>query len=82
MLDEMEEVLCDLEKGKYQRDQVEAQNQQTLSMESRGEYISAKYIRFEDVPIVAPNGDILVNSINFTVRLSDMRITCFVFWEG
>lgn len=65
----MKEVLNDLEKGEYQRDQVESQGQQTLSMESRGEYLPAKYIRFEDVPIVAPNGDILVNSINFTVRL-------------
>ena len=66
----MKEVLNDLEKGVYKRDQVENENKglQTLSMQSRGEYIKAKYIRFEDVPIVAPNGDILVNSMNFTVR--------------
>ena len=67
LLDEMQEVLEDLDKGTYKRDQVE--NSQNLNMLSRGEFVSAKFIKFEDVPIVAPNGDILVDKMNFTVTI-------------
>jgi ATP-binding cassette subfamily D (ALD) protein 3 len=33
-------------------------------------------IKFEDVPLVTPNGDVLVKSINFTVRSGMNVLVC------
>lgn len=71
LLDQMEEVLEELNEGIYKRDQVE--DSTNLNMLSRGEFLEAKFIRFEDVPIVAPNGDILVDKINFTVSSKTLK---------
>ena len=39
-----------------------------LVLRGRGEVIESKEIAFEDVPIVTPNGDILVKSLSFHVK--------------
>lgn len=35
---------------------------------TKGQFLEAKYIKFEDVPIIAPNGDVLVEKMNFTIN--------------
>ena len=73
LLDQMEEVLEDLEKGNYVRRNVIRENgKENLNMLARGKFQEAKYIKFENVPIVSPNGDVLVEDMNFTVPFGDL----------
>jgi ATP-binding cassette subfamily D (ALD) protein 3 len=71
---EMEEVFNDLKKGKYVRAQVDqgpnavAKPKGSLNEMNKGEIIESKNIRFEDVPIYTPNGDCLVEKINFEIE--------------
>ncbi|CAI5733486.1 unnamed protein product [Hyaloperonospora brassicae] len=80
---EMIDVLFDLDKGKYQRtmlksesgDVVSESKAQSTSAESLGLYPNQGEIRyrdhvieFEDVPLVTPNGDVLVPSLTFKVQ--------------
>lgn len=46
-----------------------------LVLKGRGKIIESEEIRFEGVPIVTPNGDILVKSLTFYVKpgVSDTR---------
>lgn len=64
---ELEEVLTDLGNGKYKRTIVSGKDKKDFDMEARGEYQPGQGIKFENVPIISPNGDILINSINFEV---------------
>lgn len=66
LLNEMDQVLYDLQKGNYVRSTVATGN---LNMLSRGEFVESKSIKFERVPIVSPNGDVLVEDMNFQVKL-------------
>uniref|UniRef100_M4C2Q7 ABC transporter domain-containing protein n=1 Tax=Hyaloperonospora arabidopsidis (strain Emoy2) TaxID=559515 RepID=M4C2Q7_HYAAE len=80
---EMIDVLSDLDQGKYQRtmlrsesgDLVGESKAQSTSAESLGLYPNKGNIRyrdhvieFEDVPLVTPNGDVLVPSLNIKVQ--------------
>lgn len=77
---EMQEVLNDLEDGKYTRamvknsemegDQASKQSNQALSVDTnnKGEIVEADYIKFEKVPILSPNGDVLVPEITFEIH--------------
>ena len=65
---EVEDVLCDLKDGKYKRSLVGSGDKPQIDMEKRGEYAEGDSIKFEGVPIISPNGDILINSINFEVK--------------
>ncbi|RLN95874.1 hypothetical protein BBJ28_00006411, partial [Nothophytophthora sp. Chile5] len=85
---EMIDVLTDLDEGKYQRTMLKAEDEDLLG-ESKAQSSSAeslglfpnkgeiKYrdhvIQFEDVPLVTPNGDVLVPSLNIKVE-SGMNI--------
>lgn len=64
-VEELDVVLDDLEKGKYVRTLVEG----TVPRGSaRGQIIETEdVIIFEDVPIVTPNGDVLVERLNFKI---------------
>lgn len=68
MINEVRDVLEELELGKFKRDKV--QTSQSLGNLTKGQFMEAKYIKFEDVPVIAPNGDILVEKMNFTVGLT------------
>lgn len=37
-------------------------------LQSRGKVFESEEIKFEEVPIVTPNGDVLVRSLSFHVR--------------
>ncbi|KAI9245155.1 ABC transporter transmembrane region 2-domain-containing protein [Sporodiniella umbellata] len=64
------QVFEDVKVGKYQKNLVSSvsveKNAQTLS--GRGSVVQSEEIRFTDVPIVSPNGDVLVPKLNFHVK--------------
>lgn len=64
---ELEEVLSDLDKGQYKRSMVGGGDKDRIDMEARGAYQQGETIKFENVPIISPNGDILIRAINFEV---------------
>eukprot|EP01080_Neovahlkampfia_damariscottae_P009490 gene9490-1696_t len=60
----MLEVFTDISKGDYKKNQIKTQQ-----TKKKGELVvNADYIKFEDVSIVTPNGEILVESVNFEIR--------------
>ena len=71
---EMKEVLDDLQEGKYERTMIdntlrqEVHKKINISAESKGEIIEGDIIKFENVPIVSPNGDVLVSSLNIEIK--------------
>lgn len=64
---ELEEVLTDLDNGVYKRTLVNTGDKPTIDMDVRGTYYQGDSINFQDVPIVSPNGDILIKAITFEV---------------
>ena len=64
---ELQEVLSDLDQGKYKRSLVKCSDKPQIDMSKRGEYLPSENIKFEGVPIISPNGDILIHGINFEV---------------
>jgi len=69
LVSELKQVIDDLDEGKYNRALVKNADK-TFDISDhtkRGEIILSGNIKFEDVPIISPNGDILVEGINFEV---------------
>jgi ATP-binding cassette, subfamily D (ALD), member 3 len=72
---EMDDVLGDLKSGKFRRTQVTATQDGTATQEvlklndmtNKGKIIVSDNMRFEDVPILSPNGDVLVEKMNFEI---------------
>jgi|SaaInl33SG_5_DNA_1037386.scaffolds.fasta_scaffold06060_2 ATP-binding cassette subfamily D (ALD) protein 3 len=75
LIHEMDDVLGDLKNGKFRRTQVTATQDGTATQEvlklndmtNKGKIIVSDNMRFEDVPILSPNGDILVEKMNFEI---------------
>lgn len=65
---ELEEVLSELDEGRYKRTIVNDTGKEKIDMDKRGVYHQGESIVFEDVPIVSPNGDVLINAINFEIN--------------
>lgn len=63
----MLQVFTDVSQGKYVKQTVSSGKEQ-ISLSDRGQEIEGEYIKFDKVPIVSPNGDILVKSISFEVK--------------
>lgn len=64
LMDELDEVLDDLQTGKYQRLMINPE-----LVKDRGEYVHAeKVLKMEKVPVLAPNGDILIKEIEFEIK--------------
>ena len=71
LVNEMDKVLFDLDKGNYVRANVVSETGKgKIDMLARGKFEMADYIKFEEVPVVSPNGDVLIKSMNFQVRAS------------
>jgi ATP-binding cassette subfamily D (ALD) long-chain fatty acid import protein len=69
----LKDVIADLQNGEYHRamfKEAHEGNQSFISTLSRGSICSSDYIKFEDVPIISPNGDILVEKLSFEVSLA------------
>lgn len=64
---EVKEVLDELKTDSYRRDMIEAFTEK-YDFKQRGEYIEGDCIQFVDVPIVSPNGDELIDSMNFKIE--------------
>eukprot|EP00743_Colponemidia_sp_Colp-15_P001440 GILK01001579.1.p1 GENE.GILK01001579.1~~GILK01001579.1.p1 ORF type:complete len:694 (+),score=88.80 GILK01001579.1:74-2083(+) len=61
---ELKEVLDDLQAGRYERTMVTNSRLTTAT----GRTVRSDIIQFKDVPIVSPNGDILVEALSFEIR--------------
>jgi ATP-binding cassette subfamily D (ALD) protein 3 len=64
LVSELKTVIDDLGKGKYERTVVEGC---PYNDKTRGKYIIKDYIKFDNVPIVTPNGDVLIQSLNIEI---------------
>eukprot|EP01102_Stenamoeba_stenopodia_P005702 TRINITY_DN1643_c0_g2_i1.p1 TRINITY_DN1643_c0_g2~~TRINITY_DN1643_c0_g2_i1.p1 ORF type:complete len:651 (-),score=146.99 TRINITY_DN1643_c0_g2_i1:256-2208(-) len=67
------EVLSDLKQGKYTRTMVNNEaNNATEALElvpNSGKIVEVDYlIKFDNVPVVTPNGDVLIRNLNFEVK--------------
>ena len=83
LINEFQQVLKDLSIGKYVRTQIENKNayrknisQVSFDMTSRGKVeISADdSIEFDKVPLITPTGDVLVESVSFTLKKGENLI--------
>lgn len=79
LISEMDEVLTDLKNGRFKRTQVtegntidgQTQKIQLMAynkMENKGSITVSDDLKFENVPILSPNGDILVEKMNFSIK--------------
>lgn len=75
LIHEMDEVLQDLNNNKFRRTQVTsngdgAKNEvlKLNDMGNKGEIIISDNIKFENVPILSPNGDVLIPQMNFEIK--------------
>ncbi|NXM09599.1 ABCD3 protein, partial [Tyrannus savana] len=79
---ELMQVLKDLNSGKYQRTMIsqekDADKKQALSLiPGSGEIINTdNLIKFDHVPLVTPNGDVLIEDLNFEVRSGANVLIC------
>lgn len=78
LISEMEEVLTDLKNGRFKRTQVTEDagpdGTQKVSvmaynnMEDKNSIILSDNLKFVDMPILSPNGDVLVEKMNFEIK--------------
>jgi ATP-binding cassette subfamily D (ALD) long-chain fatty acid import protein len=63
-------TIQDTKSGKFEKALVSSANTEDNSkiLKGRGQIIPSEEIRFENVPIVTPNGDVLVKSLSFFVK--------------
>lgn len=64
------DTIQDTKKGKFEKALVSSASTEENSkiLKGRGQIIPSEEIRFKDVPIVTPNGDVLVKSLSFFVK--------------
>lgn len=68
---EMISVFNDVSKGKYEKNMIKSGEDGKLNKDirlNRGQVFESDYIEYKDVPIVSPNGDILVEKMNFKIE--------------
>jgi len=77
---ELIRVLEELNQGKYERTMLEDSTiKGSPLVPNSGKFIEQdRIIKFEDVPIVTPNGDVLVESLNFEVTSGMNCLVCGV----
>ncbi|KAI8880926.1 hypothetical protein K501DRAFT_296162 [Backusella circina FSU 941] len=64
------EVFEDVKAGRYQKNLVSSSSTESNAqmLKGRGDIVKSENIEFIDVPIVSPNGDVLVPKLNFHVK--------------
>jgi len=71
LIHEMDQVLGDLSGGKYKRVMVTQGNERNVeavaSVRGGAKVVYSDQICFKDVPILSPNGDVLVEKMNFEI---------------
>lgn len=80
-MDELIRVLKDLNSGKYERTMVNNSASADMEIEVNKGLIAFQdnIIRFEKVPLVTPNGDILVKELSFEVKSGTNVLVCVSF---
>ena len=74
---ELIEVLQDLNNGKYVRTMVNNNGSSLQLKPGSGKIITVDHlIRFVDVPLVTPNGDVLIEKLNFEVKAGTNVLVC------
>lgn len=74
---ELMDVLDDLNNGKYTRTMVNKDSMPSNLQPNSGTLVEIDHlIRFENVPLVTPNGDVLVNSLDFEVKSGTNVLVC------
>lgn len=76
LIAELDEALDGVRKGEFVRPQVkssELEEQRLTNIQGslddcQGQFIEADFIKFDGVPVVAPNGDVLVKELDFEVK--------------
>lgn len=63
---ELLNVFTEISSNRFSKGQLTEERKEILS--HRGTVIESDEIEFKDVPIVSPNGDVLVKSLNFKIR--------------
>ncbi|KAL7417460.1 ABC transporter transmembrane region 2-domain-containing protein [Mrakia frigida] len=69
-VDELFTTMSDVAEGKYVKKLVSSASIEDNAkvLQGRGKVIESDEIQFEDVPIVSPNGDILIKAMSFEVK--------------
>ncbi|ORY11582.1 ATP-binding cassette protein [Clohesyomyces aquaticus] len=67
------DVVDDIQAGRFEKKLVSSANteENAAVLRGRGDVTEGEDIEFTDVPIVSPNGDVLVRSLSFTVKPGD-----------
>lgn len=65
---DMMTVFDDVQRGKFVKGGVKSSSSEVDIRTQRGVVVEADFVKFEDVPIVSPNGDILVKALSFEMR--------------
>ncbi|KAF2190603.1 hypothetical protein K469DRAFT_657063 [Zopfia rhizophila CBS 207.26] len=67
------DVIDDIQAGHFEKKLVSSANteENAVVLRGRGQISEAEDIEFVDVPIVSPNGDVLVRALSFTVKPGD-----------
>eukprot|EP01084_Bolivina_argentea_P227551 384309_1 len=74
LVSNIKKVLADLETGNYEREMVISKNdmEEKQLCPNTGSHISCEdYIKFDGVSVITPNGDILVNEIEFIISTGE-----------
>ena len=64
------DVMDDIEAGRFQKKLVSSieTEENAEILQGRGQVSESEEIEFKDVPIVSPNGDVLVRKLNFSIK--------------
>ncbi|KAK4634708.1 ATP-binding cassette sub-family D member 1 [Fulvia fulva] len=67
------DVIRDIQRGHFEKALVSSASTEANAavLAGRGELVESEDIKFEDVPIVSPNGDILVRELSFHIGTGD-----------
>ncbi|KAL8713098.1 MAG: hypothetical protein Q9225_006827 [Loekoesia sp. 1 TL-2023] len=61
-------VMDSIQAGHFEKSLVSSASEDAVILHGRGEIVESSEIEFTDVPIVSPNGDILIEKLNFSVK--------------
>lgn len=67
------DVIADIQRGHFEKALVSSASTESNAavLAGRGELVEGEDIKFEDVPIVSPNGDVLVKALSFHIAGGD-----------
>lgn len=74
---EIKEVLDDLNVGKYERTMISDLKDEPIGSPGAGKIVTKdNVIRFDRVPLITPNGDILIRELSFEVKSGMNVLVC------